>query len=209
MPDAHALVNDFVIQLRKRKIEGSKATAKQAAKLLWSVISQQRMPHINQSGALIDAVKAAVGEQLIAANPVGSEYHTGQGMGFPLARYIPVPLWPLYPHNPEVLLNELKSPSVLLDFGEFSDCIDFGSGAVSPLLHVFNPAFDYVPPELVNLFIPDTPFIHGTTNRHTSSGSSILAMMVPGICVSPVEETLLGKLNNLSQNGNLWSHASH
>ncbi|KAG6406225.1 hypothetical protein SASPL_133824 [Salvia splendens] len=65
-------------------------------------------------------------------------------------------LCPLYPHNPEVLLNELKSPSELLDFGEFSDCLDFGSGSGSPLIHVVNPAFDYVPPDLVSLFITDT-----------------------------------------------------
>ncbi|KAK4748954.1 hypothetical protein SAY87_015540 [Trapa incisa] len=65
-------------------------------------------------------------------------------------------LCPLYPHNPEVLLNELRSPSELLDFGEFSDCMDFGSGLGSPLLHVVNPAFDYVPPKLVSLFITDT-----------------------------------------------------
>nr|GEU91490.1 translation initiation factor eIF-2B subunit beta [Tanacetum cinerariifolium] len=65
-------------------------------------------------------------------------------------------LCPLYPHNPEVLLNELKSPSELLDFGEFSDCMDFGTGTGSPLLQVVNPAFDYVPPKLVSLFITDT-----------------------------------------------------
>ncbi|KAL9232873.1 hypothetical protein vseg_007936 [Gypsophila vaccaria] len=65
-------------------------------------------------------------------------------------------LCPLYPHNPEVLLNELKSPSDLLDFGEFSDCMDFGSGNGEPLLHVVNPTFDYVPPKLVSLFITDT-----------------------------------------------------
>ncbi|PON78681.1 Initiation factor 2B-related [Trema orientale] len=65
-------------------------------------------------------------------------------------------LCPLYPHNPEVLLNELRSPSELLDFGEFSDCMDFGNGTGSPLLHVVNPAFDYVPPKLVSLFITDT-----------------------------------------------------
>ncbi|KAJ0046339.1 hypothetical protein Pint_05302 [Pistacia integerrima] len=65
-------------------------------------------------------------------------------------------LCPLYPHNPEVLLNELRSPSELLDFGEFSDCLDFGSGTGSPLLHVVNPTFDYVPPKLVSLFITDT-----------------------------------------------------
>ncbi|PSS24327.1 Translation initiation factor eIF-2B subunit beta like [Actinidia chinensis var. chinensis] len=386
MPDAHALVNDFVIKLRKRKIEGSKATAKQTAELLRSVISQQRIPHINQSGALIDAVKG-VGEQLIAANPVelavgnivrrvlhiireedlslataaigglgldagsdddndvdGDEHpvlsaaavaaaarsalrppslqtlledlpnsaavphasssggdsdgksksadktsrswklkhnvieavneliqdistcheqiaeqaveHIHQNeviltlgnsrtvieflcaakekkrsfrvfvaegapryQGHVLAKELvsrglqttvitdsavfamisrvnmvivgahavmanggviapvglnmvalaakrhAVPfvvlagihkLCPLYPHNPEVLLNELRSPSDLLDFGEFSDCMDFGSGAGSTLLHVVNPAFDYVPPKLVNLFITDT-----------------------------------------------------
>ncbi|KAL8544602.1 hypothetical protein ACS0TY_004995 [Phlomoides rotata] len=60
-------------------------------------------------------------------------------------------LCPLYPHNPEVLLNELNSPSELLDFGEFSDCLDFGSGTGSPLIHVVNPAFDYVPPNLLKM----------------------------------------------------------
>lgn len=70
--------------------------------------------------------------------------------------FCPIQLCPLYPHNPEVLLNELKSPSELLDFGEFSDCLDFASGTGSPLIHVVNPAFDYVPPNLVSLFITDT-----------------------------------------------------
>ncbi|KAK1293638.1 hypothetical protein QJS10_CPB17g01796 [Acorus calamus] len=65
-------------------------------------------------------------------------------------------LCPLYPHNPEVLLNELKSPAELLDFGQFSDCMDFGTCGGLPLLHVVNPAFDYVPPKLVSLFITDT-----------------------------------------------------
>ncbi|KAE8666558.1 Translation initiation factor eIF-2B subunit beta [Hibiscus syriacus] len=46
-------------------------------------------------------------------------------------------LCPLYPHHPEVLLNELR-----------------GIGA--PLLHVVNPTFDYVPPKLVSPFITDT-----------------------------------------------------
>ncbi|RDX58257.1 Translation initiation factor eIF-2B subunit beta, partial [Mucuna pruriens] len=63
-------------------------------------------------------------------------------------------LCPLYPHNPQVLLNELRSPSELLDFGEFSDLMDPASGAGS--LHVVNPAFDYVPPDHVSLFITDT-----------------------------------------------------
>lgn len=67
-----------------------------------------------------------------------------------------VQLCPLYPHNPEVLLNELKSPSDLLDFGEFSDCMNFSTQDGSPLLSVVNPTFDYVPPKLVSLFITDT-----------------------------------------------------
>lgn len=52
------------------KIEGSQATAKQTAELLRSVISQTRMPYTNQAAALIHSV-IAVGERLIAANPVG------------------------------------------------------------------------------------------------------------------------------------------
>ncbi|KAG5560412.1 hypothetical protein RHGRI_003656 [Rhododendron griersonianum] len=64
-------------------------------------------------------------------------------------------LCPSYPHNPEVLLNDMRCPSELIEFGEFSDCMDFGSGSGSPLVHVVNPAFDYVPPELVSLFITD------------------------------------------------------
>ncbi|KAL0379821.1 UNVERIFIED_CONTAM: Translation initiation factor eIF-2B subunit beta [Sesamum angustifolium] len=367
MPDVHSLVNECVTKLKKRKVEGSKATAKLTAELLRSFISQQRLPHSNQAGSLIDAVKT-VGEKLIAANPVelavgnvvrrvlqiireedlslttaavgglslaaesddedDTEHddhpvlsatavaaaarnalrppslqtllediphsvaapHTSSSggdsegksksadknsvtrklkhnvieavneliqdistcheqiaeqavehihhneviltlgssrtvmeflcaakekkrsfrvfvaEGAPRLR-VPIPgacsckrtgfkgatdygyyrfcsfchdfpcqhalaaqrhavpfvvlagvhkLCPLYPHNPEVLLNELKSPSELLDFGEFSDCLDFGSGTGSPLLHVVNPAFDYVPPNLVSLFITDT-----------------------------------------------------
>ncbi|QCD95706.1 translation initiation factor eIF-2B subunit beta [Vigna unguiculata] len=63
-------------------------------------------------------------------------------------------LCPLYPHNPHVLLNELRSPSELVDFGEFSDLMDSATGVGS--LHVVNPAFDYVPPDLVSLFITGT-----------------------------------------------------
>ncbi|XP_043714281.1 translation initiation factor eIF-2B subunit beta [Telopea speciosissima] len=386
MPDTQTIVNDFVIKLKRRKVEGSQATAKQTAELLRSVISQQRVPHTNQAGALIEAVKA-VGEQLIAANPVelavgnivrrvlhiireenvslatnaigrlnvsagsddedddergdfpvlsaaavaaasrstlrppslhalledmpdlGAAHHTSSSggdsegksksadkssrsrklkhdvieavneliedidtcheqiaeqavehihhneviltlgssrtvmeflcaakekqrsfrvfvaeggpryQGHSLAKELvarglqttvitdsavfamisrvnmvivgahaimanggvvapvglnmvalaakkhAVPfvvvagslkLCPLYPHNPEVLLNDLRSPSELLDFGEFSDCMDFGCAGGAPLLHVVNPAFDYVPPNLVSLFITDT-----------------------------------------------------
>ncbi|KAL6851708.1 hypothetical protein ACP4OV_020272 [Aristida adscensionis] len=65
-------------------------------------------------------------------------------------------LCPLYPHKPEILLNELKSPADLLDLGEFSDCMNFSTQNGSTLLNVVNPTFDYVPPKLVSLFVTDT-----------------------------------------------------
>lgn len=61
----------------------------------------------------------------------------------------------LYPHNLEVLLNEMRCPSELLNFEEFSDCIDYGIASSSSLLHVVNPALDCVPPELISLFVTD------------------------------------------------------
>ncbi|KAE8666559.1 hypothetical protein F3Y22_tig00112498pilonHSYRG00353 [Hibiscus syriacus] len=64
MPDTQALVIDFINKLKKRR-------AKQTAELLRSVISQTRVPYTNHAAALIQSVKA-VGERLIAANPVGT-----------------------------------------------------------------------------------------------------------------------------------------
>lgn len=61
-------------------------------------------------------------------------------------------LCPSYPHNPEVCLNDMRSPAELLEFGRFSNCMEFGSGAP---LQVVNPGFDYVAPELVSLLITD------------------------------------------------------
>lgn len=63
-------------------------------------------------------------------------------------------LCPSYPHNPEVCLNDMRSPAELLEFGQFSDCTEFGTDSGAPL-QVVNPAFDYVAPELVSLLITD------------------------------------------------------
>lgn len=63
-------------------------------------------------------------------------------------------LCPSYPHNPEVCLNDMRSPAELLEFGQFSDCMEFGTDSGAPL-QVVNPAFDYVSPELVSLLITD------------------------------------------------------
>jgi translation initiation factor 2B subunit (eIF-2B alpha/beta/delta family) len=52
-------------------VEGSHAVARQTAELLRSVVSQHRMgSSANQAATLADVVRA-VGEQLIAANPIG------------------------------------------------------------------------------------------------------------------------------------------
>ncbi|KAK4341668.1 hypothetical protein RND71_040169 [Anisodus tanguticus] len=63
-------------------------------------------------------------------------------------------LCPSYPHNPEVCLNDMRSPAELLEFGQFSNCMEFGMDSGAPL-QVVNPGFDYVAPELVSLLITD------------------------------------------------------
>lgn len=62
-------------------------------------------------------------------------------------------LCPQYPHNPYILLNDMKSPADIIDFGDISDCLHGGSAG--PSLRTVNPTFDYVPPDLVSLFITD------------------------------------------------------
>ncbi|KAJ6771406.1 hypothetical protein OIU74_017782 [Salix koriyanagi] len=86
----------------------------------------------------------------------------------------PHKLCPLYPQNPHVLLNEMRCPSELLQDGEFSDCMGVCNGSGNPLLNVVNPAFDYVPPELVSLFITDIggynpSFVHRLISDHYSA----------------------------------------
>jgi translation initiation factor eIF-2B subunit beta len=65
-------------------------------------------------------------------------------------------LSPLFPHDPDVTLNDLKSPAQLLDFDAIADSLPQDGEGVGPDLHVPNPALDYVPPALVSLFITDS-----------------------------------------------------
>ncbi|KAL3507601.1 hypothetical protein ACH5RR_032983 [Cinchona calisaya] len=88
-------------------------------------------------------------------------------------------LCPLYPDNPEVSSNNLRSPSELLEFGEFSACMDFGCLGGAPLVHVMNPVFDYVPPELVSLIITDIgghkpSYVYRLINDYYSSEDFVL-----------------------------------
>ncbi|CAI0383078.1 unnamed protein product [Linum tenue] len=65
MPGPQLLVDEFVSQLRKRKVEGSQATAQLTAELLRTVISQLRAA---EAPILIETVRK-FGRELIAANP--------------------------------------------------------------------------------------------------------------------------------------------
>lgn len=66
-------------------MEGSHAVARQTAELLRSVVSQHRMgSSANQAATLADAVRA-VGEQLIAANPIGKCFSIFFHCGFMLS----------------------------------------------------------------------------------------------------------------------------
>jgi translation initiation factor eIF-2B subunit beta len=64
-------------------------------------------------------------------------------------------LSPLFPHDPDVTLNDLKSPAQLLDFDAIADSLPADGQGVGPDLHVPNPFLDYVPPGLISLFITD------------------------------------------------------
>ena len=64
-------------------------------------------------------------------------------------------LSPLFPHDPDVTLNDLKSPAQLLDFDAIADSLSQDGQGVGPDLHVPNPFLDYVPPSLIALFITD------------------------------------------------------
>eukprot|EP00850_Spirogloea_muscicola_P005630 SM000026S08879 [mRNA] locus=s26:188853:191332:- [translate_table: standard] len=63
-------------------------------------------------------------------------------------------LCPLFPQNHPSQLNELKSPAAILSVGDYAACLAGAPG--SPPAHVLNPAFDYIPPHLISLFITDT-----------------------------------------------------
>ena len=81
-------------------------------------------------------------------------------------------LSPLGPGDPEFEMNDLLSPAEVLDYTALADCLPSaagegggggggtgegagGRGAGGASLDVAHPAFDYIPPELVTLFLTD------------------------------------------------------
>mmetsp|Transcript_22839 Transcript_22839/g.27610 ORF Transcript_22839/g.27610 Transcript_22839/m.27610 type:complete len:398 (+) Transcript_22839:181-1374(+) len=63
-------------------------------------------------------------------------------------------LSPEQPFDPDVTFNDIKNPAALLDFAALAEGKQTQEGGGN--LHVPNPTFDYVPPELISLFITDS-----------------------------------------------------
>eukprot|EP00898_Chlorokybus_atmophyticus_P002746 jgi/Chlat1/3472/Chrsp23S03674 len=65
-------------------------------------------------------------------------------------------LSPIYPHDPDTTLNDIGSPADIIDYDALTDCLYAEGFEERAQLHVANPAFDYIPPHLISLFITDT-----------------------------------------------------
>jgi len=64
-------------------------------------------------------------------------------------------LSPLFPHAPHVF-NDFRSPAGVVGFEVVADGMSSGTESADSLLHVDNPQYDYIPPELVTIFVTDT-----------------------------------------------------
>lgn len=84
-------------------------------------------------------------------------------------------LSPLFPHDPIVTFNDFKSSADVIDYEVLAEPLHGADGRLPALqeeedespasrpaadlsayVHAPNPAFDYVPPELISLFVTDT-----------------------------------------------------
>ncbi len=72
-------------------------------------------------------------------------------------------LCPVYPYSQETI-NDLKSPSAVLNFEEstwsfFGGC-NLCAAETTESVHVHNPTYDYIPPELISLYITNLYVFH-------------------------------------------------
>ncbi|KAL6745895.1 nagb/rpia/CoA transferase-like protein [Haematococcus lacustris] len=75
-------------------------------------------------------------------------------------------LSPLFPHDPDLSFNEFRSPAEVVDLDVVAEAFQHhtaashhqgvGGDPLAGTVHVPNPAFDYIPPHLISLFITDT-----------------------------------------------------
>eukprot|EP01091_Cochliopodium_minus_P018529 TRINITY_DN7547_c0_g1_i2.p1 TRINITY_DN7547_c0_g1~~TRINITY_DN7547_c0_g1_i2.p1 ORF type:complete len:217 (-),score=53.47 TRINITY_DN7547_c0_g1_i2:182-832(-) len=114
------------------------------------------------SDSAIFAMMARVNKVIIGVHAVlangGLLSWTGTHMLVSAAKYHNVPvvvlvplykLTPIFPNENQNLLNDLNSPSEVLQFENVED--------QDVEVVVQNPGFDYVPPEYVNLFLTNSP----------------------------------------------------
>eukprot|EP00879_Flechtneria_rotunda_P033630 GHRR01037266.1.p1 GENE.GHRR01037266.1~~GHRR01037266.1.p1 ORF type:complete len:171 (+),score=60.02 GHRR01037266.1:743-1255(+) len=66
-------------------------------------------------------------------------------------------LSPLFPHDPDVTFNDFQSPGQLVDFDVLAESFVHEDETAAALnVEVHNPAYDYIPPHLISLFVTDT-----------------------------------------------------
>eukprot|EP00878_Enallax_costatus_P004879 GHUV01005133.1.p1 GENE.GHUV01005133.1~~GHUV01005133.1.p1 ORF type:complete len:431 (+),score=110.28 GHUV01005133.1:264-1556(+) len=66
-------------------------------------------------------------------------------------------LSPLFPHDPDVTFNDFQSPGCMVDFDVLAESFVREDESSDPLnIEVHNPAYDYIPPHLISLFVTDT-----------------------------------------------------
>lgn len=69
-------------------------------------------------------------------------------------------LSPLFPHDPNINFNDFRAPAEVIDFDVVAEAfpadLEDGTAPEDVYVHIPNPMFDYVPPELISLFVTDT-----------------------------------------------------
>eukprot|EP00873_Tetraselmis_striata_P033444 jgi/Tetstr1/453708/TSEL_040664.t1 len=65
-------------------------------------------------------------------------------------------LSPLFPHSPDISFNDLTSPASMVGFDVVAEGHSRGGTQDSNSVHICNPQYDYIPPELVTIFVTDT-----------------------------------------------------
>ena len=77
-------------------------------------------------------------------------------------------LSPLYPHDQDAL-NDLLSPSDIMSFKDISSTAD---------VEVINPAFDYIEPDLIDLFITNVPVVPTQSGAGGGFGTSSIYRLI-------------------------------
>eukprot|EP00897_Mesotaenium_endlicherianum_P002733 jgi/Mesen1/2488/ME000159S01624 len=160
----------FLLEARKKR-SFQVVVAEGAPRYEGHVLAQELSAAGVQTTAITDsavyAMMARCNMVIIAAHAVmangGVVAPTGCHMAALAARQHAVPfvvlagvfkLCPEYPHNASTMLNDMRSPAEVIDNGDISDLLDTSGGGAR--LDVLNPTYDFIPSELVSLFITDT-----------------------------------------------------